>query len=231
MLFRSNTGSDISRYKKFADKINKPLIVVDLELLNLDKTYLFLGELLGEKDNAEKCASFIKSVYAEVDNYKNRSTPVTAYLANAKNGLRTAPEGSSHAQIFEVLGISNAIKAPMDAKGFSMISIEQLMVVNPDYIFCMGKGNLNPYESVKNNPVWKNLQAVKNNRLYNIPSHPFVWFDMPPSINRLCGLLWFCEIFKSCPSEVTKEKIKEFYRIFYKYDLKDVEYLSLTRSK
>ena len=91
----------------------------------------------------------------------------------------------------------------------------------------MGKGNLNPYTNVINNKVWGNLQAVKNNRIYNIPSHPFIWFDMPPSINRLCGLLWFCEIFKDCPVNYSKNRIKEFYKIFYKYDLNESEYLSL----
>ncbi len=222
-----NTKKEITRYTKFAEKINKPLVVVDLELMNLDSTYMFLGELLNEKENGLKCVNFIRSVYSQVESYKSNPVKASAYIANSKTGLRTAPEGSSHAQIFELLGIENAIKAPMDAKGFSMISIEELMAVNPDYIFCMGKGNTNPYSEVKNSMIWKNLKAVKNNRLYNIPSHPFIWFDMPPSINRLCGLLWFCEIFKDHPSLSTKDKITEFYKIFYKYELSDKEYDSL----
>ncbi len=225
-----NTVNDLSRYTKFAKKINKPLIVVDLELMNLDSTYLFLGELLDEKINAAICADYIRGVYDEVIRYKDKKTTQRVYIANGKGGLRTTPEGSSHAQIFEILGISNAVKASMDTKGFSEISLEQLMAVNPDYIFCMGKGNLNPYNEVKENRIWKILQAVKNDRFYNIPSHPFIWFDMPPSINRLCGLMWFCGIFKDCPSETVREKIKEFYRIFYKYELSDEEYISLTEA-
>ena len=115
----------------------------------------------------------------------------------------------------------------MDAKGFSVISIEQLMAANPDYIFCMGKGNSNPYKAVKEKPVWRNLPAVKEGKLFNVPSNPFIWFDMPPSINRLCGLIWFGEIFKNQSPELTQQRITEFYRLFYKYPLSDGEYAML----
>ena len=128
------------------------------------------------------------------------------------------------------MGIKNAVNAPMDAKGFSIISIEELMSVNPDYIFCMGKGNSNPYNKVTNNNVWSKLPALQDGRIYKVPSQPFIWFDMPPSINRLCGLIWFNGIFNNQPTEVTQKKIKEFYEIFYKYPLNDKEYLALFES-
>ena len=46
-FINKNTKSEVSRYVKFANKINKPLVIVDLEIMNLDKTYDFLGKLLG----------------------------------------------------------------------------------------------------------------------------------------------------------------------------------------
>ena len=154
----------------------------------------------------------------------------TDYIANTDGGLRTAPTDSIHAQIFEIMGIDNDVNSPMDAKEFSIMSIEELISVNPDYIFCMGKGNSNPYNKVTNNNVWSKLPALQDGRIYKVPSQPFIWFDMPPSINRLCGLIWFNGIFNNQPTEVTQKKIKEFYEIFYKYPLNDKEYLALFES-
>ncbi len=219
-----NTSNEVNRYTKFAQKINKPLIIVDLEIMNLDKTYDFLGNLLGLEKESGECSEFIRTVYSEVAGMKKPAGEYSVYIANAESGLRTAPQGSLHAQLFDILGLKNAVVAPMDAKGFSVITIEQLMAVNPDYIFCMGKGNSNPYKSVKDKKVWSNLQAVKSGQIYKVPSDPFVWFDMPPSINRLCGLIWFCGIFNMHESGNTQRMITDFYRIFYKYNLTEKEY-------
>ena len=223
-FINKNTKSEVSRYVKFANKINKPLVIVDLEIMNLDKTYDFLGKLLGLESQSSRCSQFIQSVYTDIASYPTSTTSSSVYIANSESGLRTAPMGNIHAKMFEIMGWKNANKAPMDAKGFSIISIEQLMAANPDYIFCMGKGNGNPYKSIADKKVWNNLSAFKKNRVYNIPSDPFIWFDMPPSINRLCGLIWFGQLFKNQSADTTQAKIIDFYRLFYKYNLSESEY-------
>ena len=225
-----NTKSEVSKYVKFANKINKPIVVVDLEIMNLDKTYDFLGKLLNLESESSHCSQFIQDIYKDIASYKRDVNSPSAYIANAESGLRTAPTGSIHAQIFDIMGIKNAVTAPMDAKGFSIISIEELMAVNPDYIFCMGKGNSNPYDKVTNNNVWRKLPALQEGKVYKVPSQPFIWFDMPPSINRLCGLIWFNGIFRDQPSDLTQKKITEFYQLFYKYKLNDKEYAALFES-
>ena len=78
--------------------------------------------------------------------------------------------------------------------------------------------------------VWKKLPALQDGKIYKVPSQPFIWFDMPPSINRLCGLIWFNGIFRDQPAELTQKKIIEFYRLFYKYKLNDKEYAALFES-
>ena len=90
-----------------------------------------------------------------------------------------------------------------------------------------GKRTNNTFKDNKNKKDGKNLSASKEGKLYKVTSDPFIWFDMQPSINRLCGLIWFCEVFKGQKESETRDKIKQFYRIFYKYDLKDTEYTQL----
>jgi iron complex transport system substrate-binding protein len=224
----TSAGEDLSNYTALSEKIRVPMVFVDLNLMTLDKTFGFLGQLLGKTDEAGTCADFIRSVYRDVENSrKTRIIQGKAYLANDNNGLRTAPGTSNHAQVFGEMNIRNAARAPVDAKGFATVSIEQVMMWNPDYIFCIGKGEDSPYRTVLKSALWHSIAAIKSKRVYPVPSEPFLWFDMPPSVNRILGLIWFSDIFYGQPADITRQKVMDFYRIFYKYSLTEKEYANL----
>jgi iron complex transport system substrate-binding protein len=230
LIVGSIVGSteDITRYTAFSEKIRVPLIVVDLDLMRLDKTYEFLGKLLDRPKEAGLCVDFIRGIYSDV---KTRTTGKRvggkAYLANDNNGQRTAPDGSNHEQVFNVMKVQNVAKTDLDEKGFALVSMEDLMVWKPEYIFCIGKGENSPYRTVLKSVLWRNLPAVKNKRVYNVPSEPFLWFDMPPSVNRLLGLIWFNGLFYGQPPATTMQQVQNFYRLFYKYNLSEKEYRHL----
>jgi len=199
-------------------------------LMSLDKSYEFLGDVLGKKAEAAVCVAQIRKLYAQVQQTKKgRQVTGKAYIANDNDGLRTAPEGSNHAQLFEVMGIQNAAKVQLDAKGFAQVSMEQVLLWNPDRIFCVGKGVGSPYRSILKSPLWRQVTALKTKRVYIVPSEPYLWFDMPPSVNRLLGLVWFSQLFYGLPETETQGTVRDFYRIFYKYNLTDKEYASLFR--
>ena len=221
---------NLSRYETFAAKINIPLVVVDLELMNLDKTYDFLGQLLGKTAEAKVCSGYIRSVYSDVEKHtKGKHVPGKAYMANDNDGLRTSPNSSNHAQLFDVMKISNAAHVSLDAKGFAQVSMEQVMAWNPDYVFCVGKGEASPYRNILKSATWRGITATKTKRVFFVPTEPYSWFDIPPSVNRILGLVWFNDLFYNQPNEITRQKVKEFYRIFYHYELTDKEYAGLFR--
>lgn len=219
---------DLSQYILFAKKVNIPLVVANLNLLSLDKTYEFLGNLLGKQAEARQCADFIRLVFQDAERYKKtRRVPGRGYMANDNNGLRTAPRGSKHAQLFDVMGIPNSAQSNVDAKGFASVNMEQVLAWNPDYIFCVGKGEDSPYRTILKSAMWKSITAVKNHRAFYVPAEPYLWFDMPPSVNRILGIIWFSDIFYGQPVSITKERIVRFYQLFYHYNLKDKEYANL----
>jgi len=222
--------NDLSRYVAFAQKVRVPLVVVDLELMQLDKSYLFLGNLLGKTTEAKICADFIQNVYQDAQRARKGKRVVgKAYMANDNDGLRTTPVSSNHAQLFDEMGIPNAAKAGLDTKGFATVSMEQVLLWNPDYVFCVGKNANSPYRSILKSALWRNVTAVKNKRVFFVPSEPYLWFDMPPSVNRLLGLVWFSGLFYGQSGDTTREHVKDFYRIFYRYSLTDKEYAALFR--
>jgi len=222
----------LGRYETYAAKINIPLVVVDLELMNLDKTYDFLGHLLDKPAEAKTCSDYIRSVYRDVERLtKGKRVPGKAYMANDNDGLRTSPNNSNHAQLFDVMKIPNAAHVLLDTKGFALVSMEQIMVWNPDYVFCVGKGESSPYRTILKSATWRGITAMKTRRVFYVPDEPYSWFDIPPSVNRILGLVWFADIFYNQPNEVTKQKVKEFYHIFYHYNLTEKEYAGLFRWK
>jgi len=219
---------DLSNYILFAKKVNIPLIVVDLELMKLDRSYEFMGNLLGKPTEGKQCADFIRSVYQNAEHYKKgKRVPGKGYMANDNNGQRTAPRGSKHAQLFDIMSITNAVNTPLDSKGFALVNMEQVLASNPDYIFCVGKGETSPYHTVLKSALWRNITAVRNKRTFYVPSQPYLWFDMPPSVNRILGIIWFSDIFYEQPEEITKQKVTKFYQIFYHYNLTEKEYANL----
>lgn len=220
--------NDISTYENFASKVHIPLVVVDLELMNLNKTYNFLGQLLGKTAEAKRCSDYIQSIYSEMNRLvKSRKVYGKAYMANGATGLRTSPQSSLHNQLFEVMNVSNAAHVNMDAKGFANVSMEQMLAWNPNYVFCVGKGEDSPYRNVLKSATWRNISAVKKHYVFFVPTEPYSWFDIPPSVNRILGIVWFLHIFYGQSAEITKQQVKDFYRIFYRYELSEKEYVGL----
>ncbi|MDR0612990.1 MAG: ABC transporter substrate-binding protein [Dysgonamonadaceae bacterium] len=218
----------IENYVAFARKVNIPLVIVDLHLMHLDRTVDFLGNLLDRPKEAKACSDYIRSVYKGIEELvKNPAAKKRVYMANDPNGLRTAPNASLHAELFDIMQLENVAKTALDANGFALVSIEQVMMWNPEYVFCVGKGEASPYRAVLKSALWRTITAVKEKKVFFVPCNPYSWFDIPPSLNRLMGLVWFSQIFYDQPEEVTKQKVIEFYRLFYKYKLSDKEYSQL----
>jgi iron complex transport system substrate-binding protein len=70
--------------------------------------------------------------------------------------------------------------------------------------------------SVKSDPAWSSVAAVKNGRVHLSPKMPFGWVDFPPSVNRLIGLWWLAKILY--PDRLPEDMhtlTRDFYAMFY----------------
>ena len=144
----------------------------------------------------------------------------------------TDPAGSIHTEVFDFLKIPNASLVDMPTSGHAKVNMEQVISWNPDYIFAADfKGGLNAYSAITSSPLWAGIKAVKNKQVYKVPSEPFSWFDHPPTINRICGLIWLAQIFYNYPEEKAEAQIKQFYKLFYGYELSGTEYSGLFQPK
>ena len=148
----------------------------------------------------------------------------TAVILNGTDGLGCVAAGSFQDEIWAFM-LRNAAVVD-DAQMYKSTSIdpEQLANWDPDYLFFY---NSPDPETIIDGGIWGELSAVKNGRVFAVPTGPW-GYSYPPSVNRYLAVLWLSEVMY--PGEFpwdARALTKEYYDIFYRYALSDAEYETL----
>lgn len=229
------TNKVIKSADQIQNKLKIPVIIVDGQLKNTDKTLKFLGPILGEEERVDKLANYFSNLYQEVIEVAAQikdDDKVNVYYARGNNGLTTEIKGSPNTETLRLVGANNVAKLDVDSENFSglagnyTVAMEQLLIWNPDIIIVGGGFYTDSelYNNIKKKENWQNIKAVANNQIYFVPTAPFNWFDRPPSLNKILGIIWAAEIiYPDQYSFDIRNEVKEFYSLFYNYDLNEIE--------
>ncbi|KOP72036.1 hypothetical protein AMS60_22515 [Bacillus sp. FJAT-21945] len=217
--------------KEDMDEIQKstgiPTIFVEAKLDTIPQSYQILGDILNEKEQAEALSSYSEAAIndaKEISSSIPEKEIVTLFYGIGDNGLNTNGKGSFHAEIFDFVGVENVAVLDQAASkgGGNEVSMEQLLFWQPEVIIFAPDS---VYEEVTaGDPLWKDLKAVQTGNIYEVPEGPYNWLGFPPSVNRVLGMKWLGNLIY--PNLYTYDMIKEtkeFYRMFYHYDLTDEE--------
>ena len=230
LIISAGLGSYVKEYiEELQEQTNIPIIMLEAELDGLDHTYERLGDLLNEKTTTDRLGQYCKETYQEVSE-KAKQIPeaeqVRVYCALGPDGLRTFPAGSHQSVVLDIVKGLNVAETdlPIAMGGMAEVSLEQILQWNPDVILSWDTGQGGYSEGILSDPDWKNISAVKNNKVYAMPYMPNNWFATPPSVNRILGLKWaghvlYPEVFDY---DLTEE-VKEYFELFYHYQLSDDE--------
>ncbi|EKS4343083.1 ABC transporter substrate-binding protein [Clostridium sporogenes] len=216
----------ISGVEKFQKQSNIPFILVDGKMDKLPEAYKFVGNLLNKKEKARELALYCEKILKsskEITNNIKEDKKIKVYYAEGPKGLETDPEGSLHSEVITYAGGRNVANFPVKHGSRNTVSMEQIISWNPDVIV----SDSNAF----NDSSWKQVSAVKQNKIYIIPTIPFNWFDKPPSINRLIGIRWFqaCLYPDLYKGDINKDT-KEFFKLFYHKDLSHEEVNDLLKT-
>ena len=184
----------------------------------------FIGSVIGAEEKAQDLDKYYLSIINQVKSFTstlNSKDRVKVYYAEGPKGLLTDPAGSVHAGLINFCGGRNVARV-FSKKGYgrSEVSLEQVILWNPSVIITTESSF---FRGVYSDPKWSSVKAVRERRVYLSPREPFGWFDRPAGINRIPGILWtanrlYPDKFKL---ETILDEIKNFYRQFYHYELKD----------
>lgn len=223
-------NSSKSQAEDLQKKLGTPVLLVDGKLENMDKAYEFLGDIIGEKERAKELGNYCKKTTDEtkaaVANVPQEKR-IKVYYAEGTKGLETDPKGSPHTEVLDLVGGINVADVPLKSGyGRSEVSIEQVLSWNPDMIIVGADAGFatNSLPSIMKDPAWKNIKAVKEKQVYQIPFAPFSWFDRPPAVNRIIGVKWLANLLYPDYVKIDlKAETKEFYKLFYHRDLTEAE--------
>lgn len=221
-------GSVRDTYIDLADRVQAqtgiPYLLVDGRFEATPAALRLVGEVLGVPARGEALARDVEQTFARIDAIL-ADTPEEqrprVYMARGPDGLETGLRGSINTEIIERAGGRNVADPGDGRRGLVRASNEQVMVANPEIIVTWDP---NFYAHVFYNPLWNEIEAVREGRVYLSPTAPFGWIDRPPSLNRLMGLRWLAGLFypEQWNADLRAEA-REFYRLYYHVDLGDEE--------
>ncbi|WMW25269.1 iron ABC transporter substrate-binding protein [Methanolobus sediminis] len=212
---------------------NIPVVAVDDSIIFVeqsDPTIEYVGKLLDCEEQATDFINFRAGVLDEIES-KVADIPddekVRVYYAEGTKGLATDPSGSQHSQVIDICGGINVANCSLTpGNGMTPVSIEQVIEWNPEVILT---SNAQFYNTVYSDPLWENIDAVQNERVYLSPLNPFCWIDRPQGPHLIIGTAWtatvlYPDLFEDMDMEQTT---RDFYSQFLHYDLTDEELESL----
>jgi iron complex transport system substrate-binding protein len=183
-----------------------------------------VGDVLGVPDVADKEIEYYLDVLSEVEETVAKipeSERVGVYYAEGSNGLSTDPSGSCHSQLIDICGGINVAECEITSgSGQTEVTKESVLKWNPEAVITT---SAEFYDFIFTDDSWKEVPAVQTNRVYLAPRYPYNWFDRPPGVNRIVGLPWTAHVLYPdyFPEEWFEDRVKEYYSIFYHYELSD----------
>lgn len=132
-----------------------------------------LGDIFGKEEKVEEILQDMENLKEETKNKiePNKEETVLFLRANGKDFTVLTPE--EHGLLYEEMGLETA----GNFDGTGEVTVESISDANPDHIFIMearrqmDEDNIGALIDVwKDNSVWKNLYAVKNDQMYILDS-------------------------------------------------------------
>ena len=218
------SGSDkiLDKFKKF--KI--PVILVKNEnIYDLISQFKIYAEITDDKVRADELIAYTKKsldLVKEMQSDLEKRKKTSYYYAQGIDGLYSECDGSFHIEPFNYAGAKNILECKMSSNyGMEKVTLESVLMGDPDVIVAMEKSF---FDSIYSNPQWANLRAVKEKKVFLVPSEPLNYISRPPSFMRLLGIRWLIDSFyPSLRTKSFEDEKKEFERLFFTQRVTDAK--------
>ncbi|MEA5114105.1 MAG: ABC transporter substrate-binding protein [Geobacteraceae bacterium] len=203
-------------------KLSIPVVAIKLERLSdYPETILFLGRLLDRRARARQLADSITGTIREMRAFAASIPPrerKSVYYAIGPDGLGNDCEHMPFLEeSIELAGGRSAHHCARRKTLSNKISLELVMAYNPDVIITQDN---HFFGKVLSDRRWQGIRAVKERRVYRIPSLPFNWLNYPPSFMRALGVRWLASvIYPERRKQNLERDVRNFYRQFLNLEL------------
>ncbi len=221
---KGDMAADLDALQK---QIGIPVIFIEADVVHMEQMYRTLGSILyGKEARGNELADFVAQTVAMAEENSALIADgerVRVMYTSGVSGLDANAEGSTQAQVLELVGAENAVVVPevSNKGGGNTINMEQLYRFDPDVIL-FAAGSL--YADAAADPAWAELSAIRSGNYYEIPGMPYNWLSNPPSINMLLGVWWLGNLlYPQYYDYDMAEKAQEIFALLWDYELSDEE--------
>lgn len=173
--------------KSFKEKVEESLKEYDLNTFFIDTTTYTnfissieeLGKEVGREDEAKELIETLKESEKEVAKIKGDKSPTVAIFFGSGENFMLATETSYLGDLAKAVGATNISSKLGDVNSpYIQFSLEQILEQNPDYILRFAHGDVEETKKAfdsafEKNPVYAELDAVKNNKVVDLDSNIF----------------------------------------------------------
>jgi iron complex transport system substrate-binding protein len=213
-----DSGATRATFVELADRVQAqtgiPYALLDGRLPAVGESYTALGQLVGHEARARELAQWaddtLRTVLGRVQAVPDAQRP-RVYYARGPAGLETGLGGSINVEILQFLGL-NLVSAGTPG-GLANVGLEQVLAWDPEVIVTIDQTFA---ATVRDNPLWRGVRAVRDGRVHLSPKLPFGWVDFPPGVNRLPGLWWLGQVvYPALFPEDLRALTRQWYRRLY----------------
>jgi iron complex transport system substrate-binding protein len=195
-----------------------PVIFINAILANMDTAYERLGAALGLSERTVELQGYVRQAldFAEAHRAEVAARGIRLLYGSGEFGLDVVERGSVHSGAIDLLGVENVVV--LEDTNSTLVSIEQVMVWAPDVVLLSPAEGF--YLDIYEDGTWASVPAVRERRVYEVPAKPYEWLNKPPSVQTVLGLQWLGNLlFPDIYDFDIVEKAREFYRLFWHYEL------------
>ena len=206
-----------------------PWVHVSAYLESMDHTYEKLGELLGREEEGKILADYCRQTYDDVVALAENAEKVNLLYVLGDKGLNVLARGSFHGAVIDLMANNLAVvENPLSKGTGNEVDMEQILNWNPDVVIFAPESI---YAAVQDDPIWQSIAAIQNGTYYEVPVGPFNYMGLPPSSQRLLGLMWMGKLFYPEQAQYDMQQaLTEYYKLFYHHDLTQEQYAALMQN-
>ncbi len=202
---------------KQVESLGIPVIYISIESVDeIKNTILMLGKILDKEELANKIVNYYEQILANitsrVSGISEKPRVLVLYYSAKHHAYRTLGGDMFQSKLVELAGGEVVTK---DIEGKKDINIEQIVSWNPDVILILQYYGMSA-EDVRNtllsDEALKEVNAVKNNKVYIVPNDGENWVD--PCPKWILGLAWTAKILH--PDVFSDFNITSMAASFYK---------------
>ena len=223
---KDGLASDLDR---LSAQTGIPFVHIAMTTDTMGDAFRTLGALLGMEDAAEELAVYCERVYARAGEIAASVEKVRLLYCLGDNALSVIAKDSYQSELIDLLADNCAVVDAASAKGTGNESdMEQLLLWDPDVILFAPDSI---YDTVADDPVWRELTAIRTGHYYEVPFGPYNFMGFPPSVQRLAGMLWLPKLLYDDAADYDlQSELTEFYGRFYHCSLTDEQYHTLMKN-